>query len=565
MNTKLHNRTMTDLESLSERYWDLSLENSPSTATLLGDRRFDHLLDDLSPEGLDRYARQLRDLMTEASQLDASSFDHQQHLTRDMLLSEAGNTITMLETRIMVAACDPLTGPLSGVLNFVGQTKAQDPAQAEALFARYRQVPRLFAEALALHQEDVAAGRTPIAANVQRVLSQVDDYLGSPIESDPFATLAGPEDWDGLDGWRERMRTLATDEIRLAIAAYREGVMALLPVSRDEDHSGLCHIDGGEEIYEKMIELFTTLPYSAQGLHDVGDSQSRGIHADEFREIGERVFGTSDLSEVLHRLRTDQSLRYQTSDEIVHHAREIVERSWEAAATWFNLRPIGTCAVVEVPSFMAKNAPPAYYFPPASDGSRPGTYFINTHEPTSRVRYAAEAVAFHEANPGHHFQLTLAAELTAIPEFRKRALATAYVEGWGLYAERLADEMNLYTSDTDLLGLVSADAWRAARLVVDTGVHALGWSRRQSVEFLQRWTAIDQPTIETEVDRYIGVPGQALAYKAGQMEIFRLRAEAQTALGARFDIRGFHDTVLGSGPITLPMLRGLVETWVKAA
>jgi uncharacterized protein (DUF885 family) len=158
--------------------------------------------------------------------------------------------------------------------------------------------------------------------------------------------------------------------------------------------------------------------------------------------------------------------------------------------------------------------------------------------------------------------LTLAAELTDVPEFRKRSLATAYVEGWGLYAERLADEMRLYSSDTDRLGMVSADAWRAGRLVVDTGIHAFGWSRRQAVEFLEGWSAVDQQSIETEVDRYIGMPGQALAYKAGQMEIFRLRELARAAMGARFDIRGFHDTVLGSGPMTLPMLGRLVQDWM---
>ena len=556
---------MTDLESLSTRYWDLSLETSPSTATLLGDRRFDHLLDDLSPEGMDRYTGQLRGLIAEAMQLDVSGFDQQQLLTREMLLSVAADTITTIETKVLIGACDPLTGPLSGLLNFVSQTRAQDSTQADALYNRYQQVPRLLAEAMALHQDEANAGRTPIAANVQRVISVIDDYLSSPLESDPFANMAGPEDWDGLAGWQERMRTLTTDSIRPAVATYREAVVGLLGVARDEDHSGLCHITGGDEIYEKMIALFTTLPYSAQELHDIGQSQARGVHADEFRQIGERAFGTADLAEILDRLRNDQSLRYETSEEIVEHAREVVERSWEAAANWFNLRPIGTCAVVEIPPYLAKNAPPAYYFPPATDGSRPGTYFINTHDPAKRVRYAAEAVAFHEANPGHHFQLTLASELMNIPEFRKHSLATAYVEGWGLYAERLADEMNLYTGDTDLLGMVSADSWRAGRLVVDTGVHALGWNRRQCVEFLQQWTAIDQPSIETEVDRYIGVPGQALAYKVGQMEIFRLRAEAQAALGPKFDIRGFHDTVLGSGPMTLPMLGGLVAAWVKGS
>jgi uncharacterized protein (DUF885 family) len=555
---------MTDLDSLAARLWDLSLENSPSTATLLGDRRFDHLLDDLSPEGMDRYTGQLRELVAAAAQLDESEFDSQEHLTRDMLLSVAADTITMIETKVLIGACDPLTGPLSSLLNLVSQTRAQDAIQAEALYTRYQQVPRLLAETLALHQTEAEAGRTPIAANVQRVISVIDDYLGSPLESDPFAEMAGPEDWDGLKGWQQRMRSLAAEKIRPAVAGYREGVVGLLEVSRDQDHSGLCHIAGGEEIYEKMIALFTTLPYTADDLHGIGMSQAKGIHADEFRQIGERALGTADLAEILSRLRNDQSLRYETAEEIVQHARDIVERSWEAATNWFNLRPIGTCAVVEIPPYLAKNAPPAYYFPPASDGSRSGTYFINTHEPTTKVRYAAEAVAFHEANPGHHFQLTLASELKNIPEFRKHSQATAYVEGWGLYAERLADEMNLYTGDTDLLGMVSADAWRAGRLVVDTGVHAFGWTRRQSVEFLQQWTAIDQPAIETEVDRYIGVPGQALAYKVGQMEIFRLRAEAQETLGPRFDIRGFHDTVLGSGALTLPLLGGLVSAWVKA-
>ena len=556
---------MSAIDQLSQRYWDLSLEASPSNATLLGDHRFDHLLEDLTPEFLDTTATQLREVMTAAAALDTAAFDPQQRITQAMLLSEASDALAMIETRVMVASPDPLIGPANGVLMYAGQTAAQDATQAEALRERYRLVPRLLAQALDLHKAEVTDGRTPIAANIHRVLSQVDDYLASPIDTDPFANLSGPEQWDGFPRWREEMTSLANDAIRPAFVTYRDGVEALLAVARDEDHSGLCHIAGGEEIYERMIEIFTTLPYSAQELHDIGQSQAKGIHADEFREIGERALGTSELPVILDRLRNDPSLRYSTSEEIVEHAAEIVARSWEASADWFNLRPVGSCSVLEVPAFMAKNAPPAYYFPPASDGSRPGTYFINTYDPGERVRYGAEAVAFHEANPGHHFQLTLASELSGIPEFRKRALSTAYVEGWGLYAERLADDMHLYTSDTDRLGMVSADAWRAGRLVVDTGVHALGWNRRQAVEYLEQWTAIDPQSIQTEVDRYIGVPGQALAYKAGQIEILRLREEARAALGDRFDIKGFHDTVLGSGPMTLPMLRGLVAEWVKTA
>jgi uncharacterized protein (DUF885 family) len=556
---------MSEIQRLSEQFWDLTLEATPSMATLLGDHRFDHLLEDRSPEFLEKSVAQLQDVVSDATALDTTTFDQQDRITQAMLVSEASDALTMIETRVLIASPDPLTGPATGLLMYAGQTAAQDETQAAAFSERYRLVPRLLAQSLDLHRAEVAAGRTPIAANIQRVLSQVDDYLDSPLDSDPFANLSGPEGWEGLEAWREEMTSLARDTIRPAFLTYREGVEALLPVARDEDHSGLCHIAGGEEIYGKMIEVFTTLPYSAQELHDIGQSLTREIHADEFREIGQRAFGTSDLPVILERLRNDPTLRYSTSEQIVKHAEDIVARAWEASSDWFNLMPVGSCSVQEVPAFMSRNAPPAYYMPPSSDGSRPGTYFINTYEPGERVRYAAEAVGFHEANPGHHFQLTLAAELADIPEFRKRAISTAYVEGWGLYAERLADEMHLYTSDTDRLGMVSADAWRAGRLVVDTGVHSLGWNRGQAVEFLEEWTAIDPQSIETEVDRYIGVPGQALAYKAGQIEILRLREEARSILGGRFDIKGFHDTVLGSGPMTLPMLGALVAEWVKSA
>ncbi|MGA7270581.1 MAG: DUF885 domain-containing protein, partial [Acidimicrobiia bacterium] len=210
----------------------------------------------------------------------------------------------------------------------------------------------------------------------------------------------------------------------------------------------------------------------------------------------------------------------------------------------------------------AKDMPPAYYMVPAPDGSRPGTYFLNTHRPETRDRFSAEDTAFHEAIPGHHFDRALAAALTDLPAFRRLRSQSVHAEGWGLYAERLADEMGLYTGAVDRLGMLSADSWRAGRLVVDTGMHHLGWSRQQAVDFLTGWTAVNTPTIEQEVDRYIGWPGQALSYKMGQIEILHLRARAEAELGRSFDIVGFHDTLLTSGSVTIPVLTQLVETWI---
>jgi uncharacterized protein (DUF885 family) len=196
------------------------------------------------------------------------------------------------------------------------------------------------------------------------------------------------------------------------------------------------------------------------------------------------------------------------------------------------------------------------------DGSRPGRYYINLHAPETRPRYEAEALAFHEAVPGHHLQIAIAQELDDVPAFQRNLGSTAFAEGWGLYTERLSDEMGLYSGDMDRFGILSFDAWRAGRLVVDTGMHALGWTRQQAIDFLAGHSALGLNNIANEVDRYIVWPGQALAYKIGQLEILRLRREAERRLGARFDIKAFHDTVLGSGAVSLPVLAGIVDRWL---
>jgi uncharacterized protein (DUF885 family) len=220
--------------------------------------------------------------------------------------------------------------------------------------------------------------------------------------------------------------------------------------------------------------------------------------------------------------------------------------------------------VKRIEPYEEKDSTIAYYRQPATDGSRPGTYYVNTYAPETRPRYEAEALAFHESVPGHHVQIAIAQELPGLPEFRRHLGVTAFVEGWALYTERLADEMGLYSSDVDRLGMLSFDAWRASRLVVDTGLHAKGWSRAQAIAFLRDNTALADNNVDNEVDRYIGWPGQALAYKLGQLEIQRLRADAQRRLGARFDVAAFHDALLANGAVSLKVLAGELDRWVAA-
>jgi uncharacterized protein (DUF885 family) len=363
--------------------------------------------------------------------------------------------------------------------------------------------------------------------------------------------------------WRRAIQEQVEQVVRPALARYRAAVAnEVLPAARPSERSGVCWLPDGEEIYSRAVRRFTSLDLDPREVHQIGLD---GIAAlgDEYRELGGRVLGTTDLPEIYRRLREDPALRFETGEQIKAQAERSLARANAAAPQWFGTVPKTPCILQEVPEFGGEDAPLAFYLPPAADGSRPGVFFVNTTQPTTRARYESEALAFHESVPGHHFQLALAQEMESLPRFRRHALATAYVEGWGLYCERLADEMGLYSGDLERMGMLSFDSWRFGRLVVDTGLHALGWTRQQAIDYLAANSPQAANNIENEVDRYIGFAGQALAYKIGQREIVRLRDEAKQAMGPRFDIKGFHDAVLGCGPVPLGILGDVVRAWVK--
>jgi uncharacterized protein (DUF885 family) len=285
---------------------------------------------------------------------------------------------------------------------------------------------------------------------------------------------------------------------------------------------------------------------------------------EEFAALGPELFGTSDVREIFDRLQSDPALRWGSAQEILDAAEKAVRRAEAVSVDWFGRVPAAVCTLEAIPELEAEGSAPAYYMPPALDGSRPGTYFTNVNKPTERTSFDLESVAFHEAVPGHHFQISLALELPGLPPLRRVAMFTAYAEGWGLYSERLADEMGLYSSQLQRLGMLSADVWRASRLVVDTGMHAFGWTRQQAVDYMLANTPVAPIDVDAEVDRYIAYPGQALSYMTGRLEIERLRSAAAAELGDAFDLQGFHDVVLGSGGLPLSVLGDVVDAWVRA-
>jgi uncharacterized protein (DUF885 family) len=550
------------VRALADEYWEARLEASPLFATFLGDHRYDDRVDDLSVEAERADRARWADLRARASTLDGAP-DAADAVTRDLLVHELDDTIRAIDIGLVEMAWDQMEGVHADLLITAGQLSAPEPEHAAMALVRTRRYGDMLAQAADRWRDGLAAGRTPARLNILRSINQVDGYLDSPIEADPFATLAGPESWDGLDAWRAELADIVRDQVRPAFARYRDVLRdELLPVSRPDDRPGLCHLDGGDEVYRALIEIHTGLPLTADELHEIGLEEATRLLPAEYAAAGGRLWGTEDVAEIYARLRDDEGLRYADAGEILAHARTCLDAATAAIPDWFGILPEAPCVLTPVPDYLAPDSPAAYYTPPAPDGSRPGEYHVNLHDPTARGRAETASIAFHEAIPGHHLQLAIATERTELPAFRRLSWGhTAFVEGWALYTERLADEMGLYDTELDRLGMLASDSWRACRLVVDTGLHARGWTRQQAVDFMVANAPVSRDEIEVEVDRYVGMPGQALAYKVGQREILRLRDEARARLGPRFTISGFHDAVLGAATVSLRVLRDRVAAW----
>ena len=552
------------VRALADDYWETFLEANPLTATLLGDHRYDDRIEDLSVAGEEALRRRWAALMDRLGAIDTAGLDRADRATCTQLAVEIGDAMAAIDDRVVELQSDQMTGFHVGLLMVGPLVSAPDPQSAWKQVERLRQVPDAFQQAGRRFLAGAAAGRTPARVCVERSLNMIKGYLDSPLDADVLARMAGPSDWDEEPAWRAALDDVVREVVRPAYQRLADLLSEhLLPVARDDEHAGLHWLPDGDRLYRTAMRHHTSLDVTAGEIHQFGLDEVTRKLPEEYAEVGTRLFGLHQPAEVFARLREDTSLRYSTSEEMLAAARAVLESATAAMPRWFGRLPQAPCAISPVPEFLADDSPFAYYVPPAPDGSRGGTYFVNTAHPEERSRFDGAAVGFHEAIPGHHLQLSIASELTDLPKFRRFSLLNAaYGEGWGLYSERLADEMGLYPGDLDRIGMLSADSLRSCRLVVDTGLHALGWSRHHAIDFMTTHTPMSPGEVAVEVDRYLAMPGQALAYKVGQREIFRLRAAAESALGSAFDIRDFHDVVLGSGSVALPVLRQAVEDWM---
>jgi uncharacterized protein (DUF885 family) len=556
----------TRLASLAAEIWDSQMAAHPVYATELGDRRFDDRLRDNGPGALAADARRLIAWQQKAAAIDVAALPPADRVTHSALLDFLGFELELSEAGLDAWMVDPLDGPQVAYLNVPSFQPVRTVAEGEALVARWREIGPWIDRLIGTTRDSQRHGVSAPQALIRNVIAELDDLLGRPVEDWPLVDPARAEhpEWTAGQGsaHADAVRAAVVDGIKPAFARYRAFLADELgPAARGDDRPGLSHLPGGAEAYARLVRSHTTLGLTPDEIHRIGLDETGRIDA-EFRELGGRLLGTTDQPAILERLRSDPALHFATPTEVFDVAAASLARANAAIPAWFGRPPQAPCVVIEMGAHEAKYSTIAYYRQPAADGSRPGSYYINTTAPETRPRYEAETLAFHEAVPGHHLQIAIAQELDELPAFRRLSGPTAYVEGWGLYSERLSAEMGLLSGDLDRFGIASFDAWRACRLVVDTGLHAFGWSRDRAIRFMVEHTALAENNIANEVDRYLAMPGQALAYKLGQREILRLRDKARAAFGPAFDIRAFHDVVLGQGALGLTTLGEVVDAWI---
>lgn len=553
------------LRQLVDEAWDWEVQTDPLLATEVADSRGQDRLPTESLELLEARADQRqrfleRLLAIEQGALsDTARADHQVLRTR---LSDA-----IAEHRYGTALM-PLTSR-SGFHVFLPDLAQSMRLETESNFrnyvARLNDVPRYFGEQIALLRAGIARGLTPPAIVLrdieQQLESQVVETHAESLLYKPFqqARPAGISE----EAWRSLSGDAAMAIEQAVVPAFRDLLAFMrgeyLPACRGSIAAGA--LPEGREFYRYRVRHFTTLELTPEEVHEIGLREVARVRG-EMETCMRKTGFTGSWEAFIRQLRTDPRHYAKTPEELLQYTAWICKRIDGALPQLFARLPRTPYGIREIPAFVAPQTTSAYYWPPAGDGSRAGYFYLNTYNLSSRPKYEMEALAMHEAVPGHHLQIALQQELQDLHAIRRFTSFTAFVEGWGLYAERLGLEMGFYEDPYQDFGRLSMEAWRACRLVVDTGIHAQGWSREQAIEFMVANTALTEHNVVAEVDRYIGWPGQALGYKIGQLKILELRQRAEQQLAGKFDIREFHDVVLSQGAIPLELLEANVDRWI---
>lgn len=547
---------MSDARTIADEYWNLYRDNDHTHALWEGDLEHLEQWQDLSEEGVATYRAALEDIAERAESARAGvSSDDEMTLSTVVwhARSAASQTVALAE----IAAHNPVVGSYSLLAAFLSKYTLVTADHGERYLEKLRGLPVMIGQMIGGLERGSDRGWLPNDLHVQMMADSLERSLSTDVGADPLVGQPPP-----LEGshptWHDDIVAIIRDDIRPAFARYREALETVaLPAAPPVEEPGLCHLDGGEELYRSLVAGFTTTTLSPEEIHERGLAQVARLD-DEYREQGGAAFGTTDLAEIYSRLRDDASLHYHDVDSLIADATEMFRRAQAEAPNWFRHVPESDCEVRPTTAGAM-----AFYSSPNPETGKPAAFYFNVADPELWGPQLA-STTFHEGIPGHHFDLARSVENTDLHLVQRKLYIAAFNEGWGLYSERLSDEMGLFRNEIEGLGMLAADSLRAGRLVVDTGMHLFGWSRTRAIDYMVANSPLPRGEIEAEIDRYIGNPGQAVSYMVGRLEIAGARAWAEAQLGDAFDIADFHEAVLGHGTIPLEAMRRSVEAWVAS-
>lgn len=552
------------LKSLADRYWEASMERNPTAATDLGDYRFNDRLFDLSEGARLRWDQAQGGFLKEVQALPTNRLSPEDRLTRNLLKRTLQDgLLEFADQKHQYLPLDPLDGPQIKFPLILVSQPFRNAEDYRAYISRLRSFPKQIDDLIVNLRKGMSLGITAPRVIILKVLPQIRTHIvEDPVKSEFHKPLQIADAIPAAE--RDAIAKSLTDAIRDSVVpSYRKLLTFVeneyLPTCRDT--VGIGAVRNGDKMYTELAYLNATVRVEPQAVHELGLSEVARIRG-EMAKVQKEVGLEGSLDDFLAHMRTDPAQRFKTGEELYAAADAILQRTKPLMSKLFTRIPKADCVMKEIESFRAPSAPVGYYNPSPEDGSRPGYYYINTYSPQERLRFTLEALSYHEAIPGHHFQMALHQENTTLPKFRRYGSFTAYVEGWALYTEKLGYEIGGYKDAYSQFGQLTFEMWRACRLVVDTGMHAKGWSRQRAIDYMAANTSLARLDIESEIDRYISWPGQALAYKIGELRILQLRREAEEKLREKFDVRAFNDALLADGAMPIDVLETRMRAWI---
>ena len=553
------------LHRLFEQEWERTLRESPTFASFLGDKRYNREWGDSSMAAIERSHERDRRVLEQLDAIDVGKLSETDRLNYRLFRKQYEYAVAEQPYRWFLLPLNQRGGIQTA--NEVADSLAFDTAQDyEDWIARMEAFPAYADQTIALMRQGVEEKRVHARIVMERVPPQIDKQIVErPADSpffDPFERFPDSIDAEERERLEQRALQAVSDHVVPTFRRFKRFFMdEYLPATYER--VGVWQFPAGKEMYAARSRRFTTTELTPEQIHQIGLDEVKRIRA-EMEAIVEEVGFDGTFDEFLTFLRSDPRFYYDTAEELLEGYRAVSKRIDPTLPKLFGKLPRIPYGVEPIPENIAPDTTTAYYRPPSADGRRAGTYFVNLYKPEVRPKFEMEALSIHEAVPGHHLQIALATELGAVPQFRKFSRYTAFTEGWGLYAESLGEELGFYKDPYSKFGQLTYEMWRAVRLVVDTGIHQLGWTRQRAIDFFTANAPKTEQDIVNEIDRYIAWPGQALAYKIGELKIKELRKRSEERLGEAFDIREFHDVVLSAGGISLDLLEERIDSWLEA-